>query len=174
MKPEIAAILTNPRLVAIDQDPLGLQGFAWVRTPELEVWRGRCRGEVGDCRTQPLGRAAQPHDRLFRRSRYRTTSTRSSPGSASATTGSATNGPAPGAAPRATARGQRRARDTAVSADADRVKAMAILVSHLSHEERKVRARLRRGFQQANSRSRKRRLIAPLPWRDSSVQALHA
>lgn len=38
MKPEIAAILTNPRIVAIDQDPLGLQGFAWLRTPELEVW----------------------------------------------------------------------------------------------------------------------------------------
>ena len=38
MTPEIAAILTNPRLVAIDQDPLGLQGFAWIRTPELEVW----------------------------------------------------------------------------------------------------------------------------------------
>jgi alpha-galactosidase len=38
MKPEIAAVLTNPRLVAIDQDPLGLQGFAWARTPELEVW----------------------------------------------------------------------------------------------------------------------------------------
>lgn len=38
MTPEIAAILTNPRLVAIDQDPLGIQGFAWMRTPELEVW----------------------------------------------------------------------------------------------------------------------------------------
>lgn len=38
MKPEIAALLTNPRIVAIDQDPLGLQGFAWIRTPELEVW----------------------------------------------------------------------------------------------------------------------------------------
>ncbi len=38
MRPEIAAILTNPRVVAIDQDPLGLQGFAWIRTPELEVW----------------------------------------------------------------------------------------------------------------------------------------
>jgi len=38
MKPEIAAILTNPRIVAIDQDPLGLQGFAWLRTPEIEAW----------------------------------------------------------------------------------------------------------------------------------------
>jgi alpha-galactosidase len=45
MKPEIAAILTNPRLVAIDQDPLGLQGFAWVRTPELEVWARPLAGD---------------------------------------------------------------------------------------------------------------------------------
>jgi alpha-galactosidase len=45
MKPDIAAILTNPRLVAIDQDPLGLQGFAWVRTPELEVWARPLAGE---------------------------------------------------------------------------------------------------------------------------------
>jgi len=45
MKPEIAAILTNPRLVAIDQDPLGLQGFAWARTPELEVWARPLSGE---------------------------------------------------------------------------------------------------------------------------------
>jgi alpha-galactosidase len=45
MKPEIAAILTNPRLIAIDQDPLGLQGFAWLRTPELEVWARPLSGE---------------------------------------------------------------------------------------------------------------------------------
>jgi len=45
MKPEIAAILTNPRIVAIDQDPLGLQGFAWIRTPELEVWARPLSGE---------------------------------------------------------------------------------------------------------------------------------
>jgi Alpha-galactosidase len=38
IKPEIAAILTNPRIIEIDQDPLGLQGFTWIRTPEIEVW----------------------------------------------------------------------------------------------------------------------------------------
>jgi alpha-galactosidase len=38
MKPEIAKILTNPRLIAIDQDALGIQGFPWLRTPDLEVW----------------------------------------------------------------------------------------------------------------------------------------
>ncbi len=45
MKPEIAAILTNRRIVAIDQDPLGLQGFAWLRTPEIEVWARPLSGE---------------------------------------------------------------------------------------------------------------------------------
>jgi alpha-galactosidase len=45
MKPEIAAILANPRLVAIDQDSLGRQGFAWVRTPELEVWARPLAGD---------------------------------------------------------------------------------------------------------------------------------
>jgi alpha-galactosidase len=45
MKPEIAAILTNPRIVAIDQDPLGLQGFAWIRSSELEVWVRPLAGE---------------------------------------------------------------------------------------------------------------------------------
>jgi alpha-galactosidase len=45
MKPEIAAILTNPRIVAIDQDPLGLQGFAWIRSPELEIWARPLSGD---------------------------------------------------------------------------------------------------------------------------------
>lgn len=38
MKPEIAAILTNKRLIAVNQDELGIQGFAWSRTADLEVW----------------------------------------------------------------------------------------------------------------------------------------
>lgn len=38
LKPEITRILTNPRLVAIDQDALGIQGFAWQRGSELEIW----------------------------------------------------------------------------------------------------------------------------------------
>jgi alpha-galactosidase len=61
MSPDIAAILTNPRLVAIDQDPLGLQGFAGCRTPELEVWVRPLSGEKwaiavlnrSDTRAQP-------------------------------------------------------------------------------------------------------------------------
>jgi len=39
LKPEITRVLTNPRLVAIDQDALGVQGFAWQRGSELEIWK---------------------------------------------------------------------------------------------------------------------------------------
>ena len=38
LRPEIAAILLNPRLVAIDQDALGIAAFRWIRTPDVEVW----------------------------------------------------------------------------------------------------------------------------------------
>lgn len=38
MPQRIAALLTNPRVIGIDQDALGIQGFAWLRTPHLEVW----------------------------------------------------------------------------------------------------------------------------------------
>lgn len=38
LTPEITRILTNPHLVGIDQDRLGIQGFAWYRTSDLEIW----------------------------------------------------------------------------------------------------------------------------------------
>lgn len=38
MKPEIRAILANPRLVAIDQDALGVAAFRWIGTRETEIW----------------------------------------------------------------------------------------------------------------------------------------
>ncbi len=48
MKPEIRQILANPRLIAIDQDPLGIAGFRWIGTPTLEVWAKPLAG--GDLR----------------------------------------------------------------------------------------------------------------------------
>lgn len=45
LKPEITRILTNPRLVAIDQDALGIQGFAWQRGAELEIWARPLSGQ---------------------------------------------------------------------------------------------------------------------------------
>ncbi|MXO60158.1 glycoside hydrolase family 27 protein [Altererythrobacter salegens] len=45
MKPEIAAILTNPRIVAIDQDPLGIPALRWRATPATEVWAKPMAGE---------------------------------------------------------------------------------------------------------------------------------
>ena len=38
MSPEIAEILTNKELIAVDQDPLGMQGRRVKRDAELEVW----------------------------------------------------------------------------------------------------------------------------------------
>lgn len=38
LKPEILEILTNKGILAVDQDPLGIQGFAWRRSPDVEVW----------------------------------------------------------------------------------------------------------------------------------------
>jgi alpha-galactosidase len=38
MTPETLAILTNPEVLAVDQDPLGLQGHRVAQEGELEVW----------------------------------------------------------------------------------------------------------------------------------------
>jgi alpha-galactosidase len=38
LKPEIVKVLTNPRLIAIDQDGLGVQAFPWLHSTELDVW----------------------------------------------------------------------------------------------------------------------------------------
>jgi alpha-galactosidase len=38
MSPEIAAILTNKEVIAVDQDPLGMQGRRVKREGDLEVW----------------------------------------------------------------------------------------------------------------------------------------
>ena len=38
MRPEIRAILTNKDLIAVDQDPLGIQGHLVRKQGELEVW----------------------------------------------------------------------------------------------------------------------------------------
>lgn len=38
MTPEITAILTNKEAIAIDQDPLGKQGFRFYRDDEREIW----------------------------------------------------------------------------------------------------------------------------------------
>jgi len=45
MTPEIRDILANPRLIAIDQDALGIAAFRWIATPEVEVWAKPLAGE---------------------------------------------------------------------------------------------------------------------------------
>jgi alpha-galactosidase len=44
MKPEIKAILTNRDVIAIDQDPLGLQGSKTYADGEVEVWTRKLSG----------------------------------------------------------------------------------------------------------------------------------
>ena len=39
------AILTNPRLIAIDQDPLGLPAMRWRAYPEYEIWAKPLAGD---------------------------------------------------------------------------------------------------------------------------------
>ena len=38
MTPAIRDVLANPRIVAIDQDPLGIPAFRWRATPQVELW----------------------------------------------------------------------------------------------------------------------------------------
>ena len=38
MTPETLAILTNPEVIAVDQDPLGIQGHRVAQEGQLEVW----------------------------------------------------------------------------------------------------------------------------------------
>jgi alpha-galactosidase len=38
MQREIADILGNPQLIAINQDALGISAFKWIATPDAEVW----------------------------------------------------------------------------------------------------------------------------------------
>lgn len=60
MTPEIRAILTNPRIVAIDQDKLGVAGFRWLGTPETEVWAKPLEG--GRWAIAALNRTGEPRD----------------------------------------------------------------------------------------------------------------
>lgn len=68
MKPEIREILANPRLIAIDQDPLGIAGFRWIGTPVLEVWAKPLAG--GDWAIALLNRGDAPLPARIEWSRY--------------------------------------------------------------------------------------------------------
>lgn len=38
LDPAVVDVLTNARAVAINQDPLGIQGFSWVKSDDWELW----------------------------------------------------------------------------------------------------------------------------------------
>jgi len=58
MKPGIRGILANPRLIAIDQDPLGISAMRWIGTPTLEIWAKPLAG--GEWAIALLNRGDEP------------------------------------------------------------------------------------------------------------------
>ena len=60
MEPEIRAILANPRLIAIDQDALGIAAFRWIATPQVEVWAKPLEG--GRWAIATLNRTGEPRE----------------------------------------------------------------------------------------------------------------
>lgn len=60
MEPEIRAILANPRLIAIDQDALGIAAFRWIATPQVEVWAKPLEG--GRWAIAALNRTGEPRE----------------------------------------------------------------------------------------------------------------
>ncbi|MGV3555614.1 MAG: glycoside hydrolase family 27 protein [Croceibacterium sp.] len=60
MEPEIRAILANPRLIAIDQDALGIAAFRWIATPQVEIWAKPLEG--GRWAIAALNRTGEPRE----------------------------------------------------------------------------------------------------------------
>jgi alpha-galactosidase len=68
IKPEIRDILANPRLVAIDQDRLGIAGFRWIATPQVEIWAKPLDG--GRWAIAALNRTGEPREVTIDWARY--------------------------------------------------------------------------------------------------------
>ncbi len=50
MSPETVRILTNREVIAVDQDSLGVQGFRFMKSGDLEVWvKPLMRGDLAFC-----------------------------------------------------------------------------------------------------------------------------
>ena len=60
MNPEIREILTNPEVIAVDQDPLGVQGRRIRSGGEIEVWEKRLDGGARAVILFNRSRSAQP------------------------------------------------------------------------------------------------------------------
>jgi alpha-galactosidase len=63
LDPAIRDVLANKGIVAVDQDPLGIQGFAHRREPNAEVWARPLDG--GDWALAFLNRGDAPHAETF-------------------------------------------------------------------------------------------------------------
>lgn len=63
MKKETIDILTNAEMIAVDQDPLGIQGFRFSQKDDLEVWaKPLAKGEWAVCF---LNRSTIPQEMVF-------------------------------------------------------------------------------------------------------------
>ena len=60
MTPETRAILTNREVIAVDQDPLGIEGRRVAKDGDYEVWARPLKG--GGRAVVLLNRSKQPHD----------------------------------------------------------------------------------------------------------------
>ena len=58
LKPEIRSILIDRDVIAVDQDKLGIQGFAWIKRDGFEVWAKPLEG--GDWAIALLNRGSAP------------------------------------------------------------------------------------------------------------------
>lgn len=58
LKPDIRAILIDRDVIAIDQDRLGIQGFAWIKRDGLEIWAKPL--DAGDWAIAVLNRGSAP------------------------------------------------------------------------------------------------------------------
>src|SRR5690606_6076290 len=60
MPPQTRDLLANPRLIAVDQDPLGIAAFRWSATPQVEVWAKPLDG--GRWAVAALNRTGEPRE----------------------------------------------------------------------------------------------------------------
>jgi alpha-galactosidase len=68
MREEVRKILANPRIVAIDQDALGISAMRWLTMPGLEIWAKPLAD--GEWAIAALNRGEAPRDYRLNWSEY--------------------------------------------------------------------------------------------------------
>ena len=90
MKPETLKILTDKDVIAINQDPLGIQALRYSAKDGMEVWfKPSIEGRLGHVRAEPKQGTAEGRLRLEQRKGHRTTFQTGMPSSTPSPTASA-------------------------------------------------------------------------------------